>query len=350
MTAPTLWRTCTLVLLGAALPLLLSVLSPVAAQEDGASSSVGPLVSLASSLTTPSSPLVPPFEPGVHVYDQFVPFSAMQVTFRVTLNDTLLQNPSNVELKASWNDDEQFDMQSGQESQELQLDSETGLNTFQLNVVQPGTDDVIYYVSLTRSLLVSHNAALVTFRWVGLDGRAPANQSDLIAEAKPVTTFSSQVFGYALRLAQGVASVRFEAGGDGQAQLSYVTTRTVLGPPLTTLPAGERIELGSSTAAQSAIISVPEGERQRVDVRVVAEDGSTARNYAFVLGNFADKLPPVPTDDNLGQYELGNSTGGDGTGHTNSTGPPNRAAGTTRPKLVVGLATLLATMGAVLAF
>jgi hypothetical protein len=117
------------------------------------------------------------------------------------------------------------------------------------------------------------------------------------------------------------------------------------------LPAAERIELGSSTAAQSAIISVPVGERQRVDVRVVAEDGSTARNYAFVLGNFADEaLPPVPTDDNLGQYELGNSTGGDGTGHTNSTGPPGGAAGTTRPTLVVGLVTLLAAMGAVLAF
>jgi hypothetical protein len=126
-TASALWRTCTRALLGAALPLLLScLLLPVVAQEGSSSSSVGPLASLTSSLTTPSSPLVPPFEPGVFVYDQFVPFSAAQVTFRVTLNDTLLQNPSsNVGLKASWNDEEQFDMQSGQESQVLQLGQTT---------------------------------------------------------------------------------------------------------------------------------------------------------------------------------------------------------------------------------
>lgn len=219
-------------------------------------------------------------------------------------------------------------------------------------MIQAGSADVTYYVSLTRSLLVSHNADLVTFRWVRLDGTAPTvpPEDPLVAQWAPIDAFSSQTFGYAVRLTEGVSSVRFEADGDGQARLGYRTTRSLIAPsssdPKPT--PSDIIDLGSSSGAQSAIISVPSGERQRVDVFVVAEDGVTGRNYSFNLGSFAQtELPPVPTD-RIGQYQVGNNTGNgeDNDGDDGSTGLDDGSGAASVPGLTLAVAALLGVVAA----
>jgi len=328
------WRIPLLLLLSALLLLQSSL--PVRAQDAGPLSSLEAVYTPALSSPT-SGALDPAFAPGTFVYDARVPFRTQSVRFRLGLNDTLLAATTTSggtapQVKAKWNEGNEFEVTLGQDTQELKLDNPSGLHSLEVNVspvpagwgAADGTDSVTYFVSVSRALLESHNAALISLAWVEEDGSGADEQGDLLADMAPQATFSSQVFGYAVRLAPGLNTVRFEATVDAQASVAYRTTRTVVGPPETSDAPSELVQLapgssGSSSSgasARSEPIVVSPGTRQRVDVFVVAEDGYTARNYSFVLGAHEDTLPVVPAAEGLGEYVIGgrdrDSSTGDG--------------------------------------
>jgi len=307
--------------------LALLQLGPVFARAQG----VGPLSSLEATytpaLSSASGALVPPFAPGTFVYDAQVPFRTQGVVFRLALNDTLLATADpQPKVMAKWNEGDEFEVTPGEDTEELKLDNPSGLHSLELRVsplpagwgAADGSDTKSYFVSVSRALLESHNAALISLTWLDNDGN-DNDEGDVLAEMNPQASFSSQVFGYAVRLASGVQQVRFMATVDSQATLAYRTTRTNLGPPASTDAPSDLVQMtpgssGSSSSgasARSELLQVSPGTQQRVDVFVVAEDGFTARNYSFVLGAHEGALPAVPSGEGLGEYVIGGGNQGD---------------------------------------
>lgn len=116
--------------------LLLASLAVAAAASDsdsGGGSCCGPLASLTSSLTTPSSPLEPPFTPGTTVYDQQVPYSSRSVIFRAVLNESALAaalaDEGSVQIRATWNEGQEFTLNSNEETEPLTLGQEDSVDS-----------------------------------------------------------------------------------------------------------------------------------------------------------------------------------------------------------------------------
>jgi len=268
------------------------------------------LVSLTSSLSSTQTPISPTFDSYTFDYTQTVASTATSITVRAVLNSTAADAGANI--TAVWNSDAPVLLQSGQDSQAFTLAS---LNFLSLTVRQASAADVTYILTVTRPSIVSRNANLLGLTLLTFAGATPSSQTDLISSISP-STFSSQQFGYAVQLASGVTGLRFVATVDAQATLHYTTTRTALSPLQTFAPTASQ---GLISGSQSGAISVFAGQQQRIDIRVIAQDGVTARNYAYVVGNNADPAPTAPT---VNQYD----ESADGTSSSTGSTQPDSGA------------------------
>ena len=199
--------------------------------------------------------------------------------------------------------------------------SAQSFNELQLVVVSSDPNNT-YIVDITRSLIVSNNANLISLQWRS-DSGAVVDQSAIVSSSVPAN-FSSRVFDYALTLCSGLSTLRFAASMDALATLWYTTTRVQIGPPAVDL-APSSAPQSLSSGQLSAVLSVGFQQRLRVQTLVLAEDQLTNKSYTFTLTRFEDAALGAGGSSSSSSSSGGG--GGDGNGNTSSSTSSSTGAG-----------------------
>lgn len=185
------------------------------------------------------------------------------------------------------------------------------INELQLIVRSEGAEDNVYLVSITRSSLVSQNANLLSLAWRAANGSA-VDEAALVSSMEP--PFSSQIFEYVVQLAPGVSEFSVAGTVEAQATLTWAANRTSVGPPETELDSTTPAVLASGVA--SPALTLAAGQRLKLLLHVLAEDGVNVRDYTFSIRRADDTA------------SSGSSSSGDGSPDLSSTGLDLNAATT----------------------
>jgi hypothetical protein len=177
------------------------------------------------------------------------------------------------------------------------------INELQLIVRSEGAEDNVYLVSITRSSLVSQNANLLTLAWRAANGSA-VDEAALVSSMEPA--FSSQIFEYVVQLAPGVSDFSVSGTVEAQATLTWATNRTSVGRPETELDSTTPAVLASGVA--SPALTLAAGQRLKLLLHVLAEDGINVRDYTFSIRRADDTAQSASSSSGDGSPDL-SSTG-----------------------------------------